>query len=1139
MALTSNMLINVVANVTGAKHALDDLDRSVSGLGGRFTELGNLGDAGLFKLGGSLQKVGDVMSSVGSSMTQFLTLPILGVGAAAIKTMVDFETAFTGVKKTVDENNDVTKGAITNYDVLERKIREIATTLGLPKEEIAGIMQMAGQLGVRGNEALGSFTETVAKLTITTGESSEYIAMMIGKMAAISGLNIADDVTKLGSVITALGNTTATTERDIMRFGVRASAAGTLLGMSLPDILAVSAAYESTGTKAERGGTAFTKIMLAIQGEAAKGTEDVKKFTDQISKNNKEVDKWTKVLNEAQAEQKRLSSSGSASQEELQKLADTIATAQENLAIYKDTNEGLSVAIKASSNAQGGFAKLLGMTDKEFQNMARSTDGATTLFTKLVDTIGHLGREGKDVQGIMKDLGLSDARLVQSMLSLAQAETELVASSSSLSEAVLTARAAWIESTGDFANAMDEEVIRRMNTIEAQWGVFKELIKETFLILTDGEKGALQDFVKDINVWLLEFNARLREIPKEDIRKFIDMMLKLAAAGPLLWAVGKAVGFIGGAFKTWAFIQGAMTAMTKWATLTEVTVKTTKASMAAVTKTVPVATTQLTGMTAVVAKIATGFVTLGDKILLSFGVITGSVGVSALVALGAVVAAVGLIVLAFEGLKYAAKQAYEPFDLLDGVSKKTEQALQPFVDKYKEIDRIVTESTWQEKIITDKDVQTIKAKVSEMSNNIINELDAGKNKNLAAMDSLSNYMTPEKYGTVLSRVEMFYTKQETMVRSAESRIQEIYETAFAEKRSITEEELAEIQHLNKMSMDVAVVELSANERDLIAIRTRLRSQSTQISRDTAMDIIKDAIKTKNESILAAEEQYNLVLAQAQKMLDVGAITQQEYDDIVEAANKAKKDSIQSAEDQFNGILTEAKKAFPDILKYIDTQTGEMTNKLTVAFINIAEFFTNLFSGMGKWLDNLFNKKPPKSIAPPAVSSGSGGNSGNVSGMPTVSLYAKGGTPKEGEIFQAGEDGVETIGKYKGKPTVMPLENTSFVDAMYGAVRSAVSSAMGSLRIEVPDMNQGSQDNSDIASAIQNAVKAIGISTTVTGGEVVINSQRENGGDDDRLVNALVTALERAGIGATYLDGKLVTQALSPQMAMSLRRDRGW
>lgn len=68
---------------------------------------------------------------------------------------------------------------------------------------------------------------------------------------------------------------------------------------------------------------------------------------------------------------------------------------------------------------------------------------------------------------------------------------------------------------------------------------------------------------------------------------------------------------------------------------------------------------------------------------------------------------------------------------------------------------------------------------------------------------------------------------------------------------------------------------------------------------------------------------------------------------------------------------------------------------------------------------------------------------NLSYVHTVPLLAEGGTVASGRMFVAGEAGPELIGSFGGNPnTVMPLENSGFVEAVAGAVYSAVVRGVG-------------------------------------------------------------------------------------------------
>ena len=62
----------------------------------------------------------------------------------------------------------------------------------------------------------------------------------------------------------------------------------------------------------------------------------------------------------------------------------------------------------------------------------------------------------------------------------------------------------------------------------------------------------------------------------------------------------------------------------------------------------------------------------------------------------------------------------------------------------------------------------------------------------------------------------------------------------------------------------------------------------------------------------------------------------------------------------------------------------------------------------------------------------------------IPKLARGGLLDDGDLFRAGEFGKsELVGNYNNKTTVMPLENSGFIEAMYDAVFNAVTSASNS------------------------------------------------------------------------------------------------
>lgn len=228
------------------------------------------------EVGEKIKGVGDKLAGIGQSLTTRVTMPIIGAFGASVKAAVDWETAFTGVQKTVD-------ASASEYAQLAENIKKMATETASSKEDIAGVMEIAGQLGVSGVDNLTAFTKTMVELGDTTNMSAEDAATALARFMNITGESTGD-VEKIGSAIVDLGNNFATSESEITQMATRLASAGTIAGMSSTDILALSAAMSSVGIQAEAGGTAMTQTLSAMTAAVADfeagSTEDLDKIAE-------------------------------------------------------------------------------------------------------------------------------------------------------------------------------------------------------------------------------------------------------------------------------------------------------------------------------------------------------------------------------------------------------------------------------------------------------------------------------------------------------------------------------------------------------------------------------------------------------------------------------------------------------------------------------------------------------------------------------------------------------------------------------------------------------------------------------------------------------------------------------------------
>ncbi len=211
---------------------------------------------------------------------------VAAVAASTVKEAIKFESAFAGVKKTVDLT-------AAEFDVLNQNLKDMTKEIPTTYTELASIAEIAGQLGVEGVNNITEFTATIADIGVTTNMTAEQAATDFARFANIMGMPISE-VDRLGSAVVDLGNNLATTESEIVDMSMRIAGAGSTLGMTEGEVLGWGAALSSMGIRAEMGGTAISKLMINISSLVATGSEDLQGFADAAGMSTEEFSKLFK-----------------------------------------------------------------------------------------------------------------------------------------------------------------------------------------------------------------------------------------------------------------------------------------------------------------------------------------------------------------------------------------------------------------------------------------------------------------------------------------------------------------------------------------------------------------------------------------------------------------------------------------------------------------------------------------------------------------------------------------------------------------------------------------------------------------------------------------------------------------------------
>lgn len=182
--------------------------------------------------------------------------------ATVTKQFADFETALVGVGKTTD----IEGKALDNFG---KKIQDLSKRIPVAANELLGIAQAAGQLGVSGEQDLLKFTETIAKLGSASNLAGDEAATVLTRILTVTGEGVGN-IDRFAAAIVDLGNNFAATESEIARMANEVARSTGVFNVSATEAAGLGTALRAVGVRAELGGSvigrAFQAIDKAVRG---------------------------------------------------------------------------------------------------------------------------------------------------------------------------------------------------------------------------------------------------------------------------------------------------------------------------------------------------------------------------------------------------------------------------------------------------------------------------------------------------------------------------------------------------------------------------------------------------------------------------------------------------------------------------------------------------------------------------------------------------------------------------------------------------------------------------------------------------------------------------------------------------------
>lgn len=382
--------------------------------------------------------------------------------------------AFQKIKESVEAIKDALKECIDTSIKFESAFAGVAKTWSGSEEDLAAYSETIKQMALR----LPSTTTEIAKVSETAGQLGIHTK----------------DMEKFTETMIGLGNAT--------------------------DITADEAA------------------MLAAQFNAVNdfGTENIDKFASAVVwLGNNSATTESKIMAMAQ----RLASAGSQAGMSAQDILG-VATALSSTGIAADAGGGSFS--KFISNLQVGvetgkvgkikleeFAKVAGMTAKQFK--AQWSKDPVVAIQKFVDGLAAAGDEGKSSIKVLQELGLTEIRMRNALLSLASGENKLT-------KYVKGSNDAWEDNV-----ALQKEVEKRYDTTESQTKILNNNIDAMKREIGDALLPVIRDAIEAAIPIVQKITEFIEKNP-ELIQQLAQMTAAVIAATTAVATIGTVIAAI-------------------------------------------------------------------------------------------------------------------------------------------------------------------------------------------------------------------------------------------------------------------------------------------------------------------------------------------------------------------------------------------------------------------------------------------------------------------------------------------------------------------------------------------------------------------------------------------------------------------
>lgn len=297
------------------------------------------------KIGKNISGAGKKLTSVGTSLTKNVTVPLAAIGVVGLKVATDFEKGMSEVKAISGATGE-------DFDALREKAIELGADTAFSAGEVAEAMTEMAKAGW-GSQQIIDGMGGVLDAAAASGESLATVSTIVAD--TITGFGMAaSDSSRIADLLTQAANSGTIGITDLGEsFKYIAPVAGAM-GLSVEDVTTAISAMSMAGIKGSQAGTALRTMLTRL----VKPTDDVAKTMEELG---------ISVVNQ------------DGSMKSLDEIVANLRTSFDGLT---ESEKAKYAATLAGQEGMAGMLSLLNLTEEEYNEIAKSMDNANGVAKK-------------------------------------------------------------------------------------------------------------------------------------------------------------------------------------------------------------------------------------------------------------------------------------------------------------------------------------------------------------------------------------------------------------------------------------------------------------------------------------------------------------------------------------------------------------------------------------------------------------------------------------------------------------------------------------------------------------------------------------------------------------------------------------